>query len=104
MYMLEECSMVSAEESTTLRTILLNVQHGKGLICFPLGIMPYLYHIYVNILHVYYCLNILLSLKLILKATFSVDKLIPKHTQMTTLYTNWSLYITFTMIYYIGHE
>ncbi len=38
---------------------------------------------------------------LILKATFSVHKLIPQNAQMTTLYTNWSLYITFTMIYYI---
>ncbi len=32
---------------------------------------------------------------------FSVHKLIPKIDQMTTLYTNWSLYITFTIIYYI---
>ena len=38
------------------------------------------------------------------KATFSVHKLIPKNAQMTTLYTNWSLYITFTMIYYIRQE
>ncbi len=38
------------------------------------------------------------------KATFSVHKLIPQNAQMTTLYTNWSLYITFTMIYYIRHE
>ncbi len=36
-----------------------------------------------------------------IKATFSVYKLIPKNAQMTNLYTNWSLYITFTMIYYI---
>ncbi len=36
-----------------------------------------------------------------IKATFSVHKLIPKNTQMTTLYTICSLYITFTMIYYI---
>ncbi len=35
------------------------------------------------------------------KASFSVHKLIPKNTLMTTLYTNWSLYIAFTMIYYI---
>ncbi len=40
----------------------------------------------------------------VLKATFSVDKLIPKNAQMTTLYTNWSLYITFTMICYIRQE
>ncbi len=38
------------------------------------------------------------------KASFSVHKLIPKNTQMTTLYTNLSLYITFTMIYYIRQE
>ncbi len=38
------------------------------------------------------------------KATFSVYKLIQKNSQMTTLYTNWSLYITFTMIYYIRQE
>ncbi len=42
--------------------------------------------------------------KFINKATFSVHKLIPKHTQMIILYTNWSLYITFTMIYYIRQE
>ncbi len=35
----------------------------------------------------------------IVKTTFSVHKLIPKNTQMTTLYTNWLLYITFTIIY-----
>ncbi len=40
----------------------------------------------------------------VFKATFSVHKLIPKNAQMTTLYTNWSLYITFTMIYYIWQE
>ncbi len=39
-----------------------------------------------------------------LKATFSFHKLILKNGQMTTLYTNWSLYITFTMIYYIRQE
>ncbi len=39
-----------------------------------------------------------------LKATFSVHKLIPKNAQMTTLFTNWPLYITFTMIYYIRQE
>ncbi len=27
-----------------------------------------------------------------------------KNAQMTTLYTNWSLHITFTMIYYIRKE
>ncbi len=40
----------------------------------------------------------------VFKATFSVHKLIPKNAQMTNLYTNWSLYITFTMIYYIRQE
>ncbi len=39
-----------------------------------------------------------------LKASFSVHKLIPKNAQMTTFYTNLSLYITFTMIYYIKQE
>ncbi len=40
-----------------------------------------------------------------LKATFSFHKLIKKNlAQMTTLYTNWSLYITFTMTYYIKQE
>ncbi len=38
------------------------------------------------------------------KASFSVHKLIPQNTQMTTLFTNLSLYITFTMIYYIRQE
>ncbi len=37
-----------------------------------------------------------------LKIKFSFYKLILKNIQMTTLHTNWSLYITFTMIYYIG--
>ncbi len=36
--------------------------------------------------------------------SFSADKLIPKNAQMTNLYTNWSLYIIFTMIYYIRQE
>ncbi len=40
----------------------------------------------------------------ILKASFSVHNLIPKNAQMTTLYTNLSLYITFTMIYYVRQE
>ncbi len=40
----------------------------------------------------------------IFKATFPVYKLIAKNAQMTTLYTIWSLYITFTMIYYIRQE
>ncbi len=35
---------------------------------------------------------------------FSFHKLIPKNTQMTILYTNLSLYITFTIIYYIRQE
>ncbi len=39
-----------------------------------------------------------------IKATFSFRKLIPKNAQMTTLYINRSLYITFTMIYYIRQE
>ncbi len=34
----------------------------------------------------------------VIKATFSFHKLIPKNTQMTTLYTNRSLYITFSLI------
>ncbi len=34
-------------------------------------------------------------------ATFSFHKLIPKDAQMTTLYTTWSLYTTYTMIYCI---
>ncbi len=38
------------------------------------------------------------------KATFSAHKLVLKNAQTTTLYTNWSLYITFTMIYYIRQE
>ncbi len=36
-----------------------------------------------------------------LKATFSVYKL---NAQMTISYTNWSLYTTFTIIYYIRQE
>ncbi len=43
------------------------------------------------------------QIEFVIKATFSVHKLIPKNVRMTTLYTN-SLYITFTMIYYIGQE
>ncbi len=39
-----------------------------------------------------------------IKATFSVHKLIPKNAQMTTFYTNLSLYITFTIIYYIRQQ
>ncbi len=35
---------------------------------------------------------------------FSFHKLIPRNTQMTTLYTYWSLYITFTMVYHIRQE
>ncbi len=38
------------------------------------------------------------------KVTFSFHKLIPINTQMTTLYNNWLLYITFIMIYYITLE
>ncbi len=38
------------------------------------------------------------------KGTLSVHKLIPENAQMTTLYTNWSFYITFTMIFYIRQE
>ncbi len=44
------------------------------------------------------------NIRKLLKAAFSVHKLIPRNTQMTTLHTNWSLYITFTMIYYIRQE
>ncbi len=40
----------------------------------------------------------------VINATLSFHKLIPKNAQMTTLYTNLSLYITFTMIYYIRQE
>ncbi len=40
----------------------------------------------------------------IVKVTFPVHKLITKNSQITTLYTNWLLYITFTLIYYIGQE
>ncbi len=36
----------------------------------------------------------------ILKTSFSFHKLIPQNTQMTTIFTNLSLYITSTMIYY----
>ncbi len=39
-----------------------------------------------------------------IKATFSFHKLLQENAQMTTLYTNLSLYITFTMIYYIRQE
>ncbi len=35
------------------------------------------------------------------KASFSFYNIIPKNAQRTTLYTNWSLYITFSMINYI---
>ncbi len=42
--------------------------------------------------------------EIMFKATFSVHKPILQNGQMTTLYTNWSLYITFTMIYYIRQE
>ncbi len=38
------------------------------------------------------------------KANFSVHKLIAQNDQMTTLYTNRLLYITFTMLIYIRHE
>ncbi len=41
---------------------------------------------------------------LVIKASFSFHKRIPKNTHMTTLYTNLSLYITFTMINYIRQE
>ncbi len=51
---------------------------------------------YYNMLRTIPILNI--------KASFSVHKLILTNAQMTTLYTNWSLYITFTMIYYISQE
>ncbi len=39
-----------------------------------------------------------------IKATFYFHKLIPKKNQMTTLYINWSMYIIFTLIYYIKQE
>ncbi len=41
---------------------------------------------------------------MVVEATFSVDKLIPTNAQMTTIYTNWSLYNTFAMIDYIRQE
>ncbi len=54
------------------------------------------------------CGNIVItcSLRFLLffKNTFSVHKLIQNNNQITTLYTNWSLYITFIMIYYIRQE
>ncbi len=37
-----------------------------------------------------------------LKATFSIPKIIPKSTQMYTLYSNLSFCITFTILHYIG--
>ncbi len=43
-------------------------------------------------------------LTFVIKPTFSVHKLIPKNSPMTSLYTNWSLYITFTMIFYMSQE
>ncbi len=39
-----------------------------------------------------------------IKGTFSFHKLIPNNDQMSTLYTNLSLYTTFTMIYDIRQE
>ncbi len=48
--------------------------------------------------------NVCFSLTIVIKATFSVHKLIPTNAQMTTLYTNWSLFITFTTIYYIRQK
>ncbi len=39
-----------------------------------------------------------------IKVTFSFHKITTKNTQIPTLYTNQSLYMTFTMIYYIRHE
>ncbi len=41
---------------------------------------------------------------ILLKATLTFHKLIPKNAQMTTLYANLSLYITFNLIYYIRQE
>ncbi len=40
----------------------------------------------------------------VFKAFFSFHKIIPKNIQMTTLYTNLSLYITFTFINYIRQD
>ncbi len=39
-----------------------------------------------------------------IKASFAFHKLIQKNTQMTTLYINLSLYITFIIIYFIRQE
>ncbi len=39
-----------------------------------------------------------------IKDSFTFHKRIPTNTKMTTLYTNWSLCITFTMINYIRQE
>ncbi len=46
----------------------------------------------------------LIKYNLYIKASFSLHKLFSKKTQMTTLYKNLPLYITFTMIYYIRQE
>ncbi len=53
-----------------------------------------------HLLHIY----IFTLIQISLKTTFSVDKLIPKNAQTTTLYMKWSLYITLNMIYYIRQE
>ncbi len=39
-----------------------------------------------------------------IKASFTVPIIISKSTEMYTLYTNLSFYITFTMFHYIGQE
>ncbi len=44
------------------------------------------------------------SIQYYFNASFSFHKLIPKNDQMTTLYTNLLLCITFTKIYYIRQE
>ncbi len=41
---------------------------------------------------------------LLIKDSFSFHKLIPKNIQMTTLYTNLLLYITFTVIIYVRQD
>ncbi len=75
------------------------------------GMIPTLGSAWLNYLQLYICqfssyshLQEIYGHITLPKATFSFHKLIPKNAQMTAVYTNWSLYITFTMIYYIRQE
>ncbi len=52
-------------------------------------------------MNIYY-FNSLMYFQLTIKTSFSFPKIIPKSTQMYTLNTNLSFYITFTMFHYIG--